>query len=68
MHQRMMEAFFRFHKLKIFRILPEISQSDVCLLAKLMVVRENQGERQGIRVSELAQKLELSVEGICHPL
>lgn len=68
MHQRMMEVFFRFHKLKIFRILPEISQSDVCLLAKLMVVRENQGERQGIRVSELAEKLELSVPSVSRTL
>lgn len=68
MYQRMMEVFFRFHKLKIFRILPEISQSDVCLLAKLMFVRDNQGERHGVRVSELADKLELSVPSVSRTL
>lgn len=68
MYQKMMEVFFRFHKLKIYRILPEISQSDFCLLTKLMYVRENQEGRQGIKVSELAKKLEVSVPSVSRTL
>lgn len=68
MYQKMMEVFFRFHRLKIYRILPEIFKSDFSLLAKLMCVRDNQEGGQGIMVSELAKKIEVSVPSVSRTL
>lgn len=63
LHQEFVETFFRFHKLRLPKLFPDISHTEGILLEKIGSETE-----KGIRVSELARQIHVSTPSMSRTL